>query len=228
MDSPPKKRIVNTFNSIADRYTLANHLLSLGQDVYWRKVLCQHIYRNLKKKEVMVDVATGTGESFKYCFEDFRERIGIDPARKMIEIGKKRFPDIFFIEGMAEDLPFKDSSVDLVTVSFGVRNFADRKEAFREFSRVLKRDGIVAILEFFPMENGSLINKAVSTYIYKILPYLGGMITGNFSAYKYLAKSIKNFILPEVMKLELKSSQFEVVENHKIFPNVYVILGRKV
>ncbi len=228
MNSLKKFKVIKTFNSIADRYILANHLLSFGQDVCWRRTLCEQIYSSVKEKGVVLDVATGTGENFKYCLNDFKVKIGIDPARKMMEIGKKRFPDVVFMEGIAEELPFRDNSIDLITVSFGVRNFADRKEAFREFNRVLKKDGILAVLEFFPMENGSFINKAASAYIYNILPYLGGIITGNFNAYKYLAKSIKNFIMPEIMKLELKERNFDVVNNHRIFPNVYVILGRKV
>ncbi|MBK3331761.1 ubiquinone/menaquinone biosynthesis methyltransferase [Persephonella atlantica] len=227
MDRSKLFRIINTFNKISDRYILANHILSFGQDVCWRKNLCQLVEKYTNRKGVILDVACGTGENFKYCPENFDKKIGIDPARNMLEIAKKQFPEVFFIEGIAEEIPLKNSSVDLITVSFGVRNFSDRKKAFSEFYRVLKKDGILAILEFFPMENGTLLNKIAAKYIYDFLPYLGGIITGNFKAYKYLSKSIKNFILPEVMKLELEKNGLTVLENSKTFPDVYTFIAKK-
>lgn len=227
MDRSKLLNVVNTFNKIADRYILANHILSFGQDVCWRKNLCQLVEKYTNRKGVILDVACGTGENFKYCYDDFNIKIGIDPAKKMLEIAKKRYPDVFFIEGIAESLPLKDSSVDLITVSFGVRNFSDRQEAFSEFNRVLRKDGILAILEFFPMENGNLLNKITAKYIYDFLPYLGGIITGDFKAYKYLSKSIRNFVLPEIMKLELEKNGLTVLKNSKMFPDVYTFIAKK-
>jgi len=220
-------KVIKTFDSIADRYILANHVLSFWQDVCWRKSMFNLISENLKEKDLFIDVATGTGENFKYCHSDFRLKIGLDPARKMLEIAKRRFEGVQFIEGLAETLPFKEETADLITVSFGVRNFEDRNKAFIEFHRVLKRGGTLGILEFFPMENGSFINKAAAVYIYDILPYLGGAITGNFSAYKYLSKSIKSFILPDIMKMELQKSGFDLVTVKRLFPNVYIFIARK-
>ena len=228
MDKLKLSKVVDTFNKIADRYILANHIISFGQDICWRKNLCQLVEKHINKKEIVVDIASGTGENFKYCYKDFSRKIGIDPAKKMLEIAKKRYSDVFFVEGIAESLPLKDSSVDLITVSFGVRNFSDRQEAFSEFNRVLKKGGVLAILEFFPMENGTMLNKITAKYIYDFLPYLGGVITGDFKAYKYLSKSIKNFVLPEIMKLELEKNGLKVVENSKAFPDVYTFIARKV
>ncbi|SNZ03307.1 demethylmenaquinone methyltransferase [Persephonella hydrogeniphila] len=221
-------KVIKTFDSIADRYILANHLLSFWQDICWRKTMFNLISQNLENRDIFVDVATGTGENFKYCHSDFRLKIGLDPARKMLEIAKRRFENVQFIEGMAETLPFKNETADLITVSFGVRNFEDRKKSFEEFNRVLRKGGILGILEFFPMENGTFINKAAAKYIYDILPYLGGVITGNFNAYKYLSKSIKNFILPNIMKLELENVGFNVIEVERLFPNVYIFIAKKV
>ncbi len=227
MDKAKLLKVVNTFNKIADRYILANHIISFGQDVCWRKNLCQMVEKYVNNKGVILDVASGTGENFKYCYKDFHLKIGVDPARKMIEIGKKRYSDVFFIEGIAENLPLKNSSVDLIVVSFGVRNFSDRNKAFSEFYRVLKKGGVLAVLEFFPMENGTLLNKITAKYIYDILPYLGGIITGDLKAYKYLSTSIKNFVLPEVMKLELEKNGLKVLENSKTFPDVYTFIAKK-
>ncbi|WP_297454150.1 ubiquinone/menaquinone biosynthesis methyltransferase [Persephonella sp.] len=221
------KKVRKTFDAIADRYILANHLLSFGQDICWRKKMCEKVSKHLKEKNLILDIATGTGENFKYCPSIFKSKIGLDPARNMLIKAKERFPDVMFIEGVAEELPLKDNTADLILVSFGVRNFEDRQKAFKEFNRVLKKDGIVAILEFFPMENGTLLNKAAAFYIYKVLPYFGGLITGNFDAYKYLSISIKNFIAPEIMKLELEQNNLKVVEKEKIFPDVYIFVAKK-
>ena len=228
MGKPEKFKIFKTFDSIADRYILANHILSFWQDVCWRREFFGYLSDSLENNDIFLDVATGTGESFKYCHCDFKLRIGIDPSKKMLKVAKKMFPDVQFIEGMAEELPIKDNTVDLVAVSFGVRNFSNRIKAFREFSRVLKKGGVLGILEFFPMENGNLLNKAVSAYIYHILPYLGGIITGNFKAYRYLSRSIKNFILPDMMKIELERNGFKVIKVERIFPNVYIFVAKKV
>ncbi len=221
-------KVIKTFDAIADRYILANHVLSFWQDICWRRNFFNHISDTLEKREIFLDVATGTGENFKYCPCDFKLRVGIDPSRNMLKIAKSRYPDAVFLEGIAEELPIKDSTVDLIAVSFGVRNFEDRIRAFAEFSRVLKTGGVLGILEFFPMENGSFINKAASMYIHHIIPYLGGAITGNFKAYRYLSTSIKNFILPGMMKIELESKGFKVVKIDRLFPNVYIFVAKKV
>ncbi|WP_029521192.1 ubiquinone/menaquinone biosynthesis methyltransferase [Persephonella sp. IF05-L8] len=220
-------KIRKTFDAIADRYILANHILSFGQDICWRKKMCEKVSEHLKTNNLVLDIATGTGENFKYCPSKFKTKIGLDPARNMLLKARERFLDVTFVEGMAEELPFKNNLADLILVSFGVRNFENRQKAFREFNRVLKKDGIVAILEFFPMENGTLLNKAAAFYIYKILPYFGGLITGNFDAYKYLSISIQNFVSPEIMKMELEQNNLKVVEKEKIFPDVYIFVAKK-
>ncbi|WP_456465581.1 ubiquinone/menaquinone biosynthesis methyltransferase [Persephonella sp.] len=228
MEDQKGDKVIKTFDSIADRYILANHLLSFWQDVCWRRNFFEYLSESLEGNEIFLDIATGTGESFKYCHCNFKIKVGLDPSKRMLNIAKKRFSDVIFLEGMAEELPIKDSTVDLVAVSFGVRNFEDRIRAFAEFSRVLKTGGVLGILEFFPMENGSFINKAASMYIHHIIPYLGGAITGNFKAYRYLSTSIKNFILPGMMKIELESKGFKVVKIDKLFPNVYTFVAKKV
>ena len=228
MKEKKRFKIIKTFDSIADKYILANHVLSFWFDICWRKNFFKFLSDRLGIKDIFLDVATGTGENFKYCHCDFKHKIGIDPSRNMLEIAKKRFPDVLFLEGIAEELPIKDNTVDLIAVSFGVRNFEDRMRAFDEFSRVLKKGGILGILEFFPMENGNLLNKAASTYIHHILPYLGGFITGNYKAYHYLSTSIKNFILPGMMKVELESKGFKVTKIERAFPNVYIFVAKKV
>lgn len=228
MKEPKRYKVIKTFDSIADKYILANHVLSFWQDVCWRRNFFDYLSDYLENNRLFIDVATGTGENFKYCQCDFEMKVGIDPSKKMLNIAKKRFPDALFLEGTAEELPIKDRTVDLVAVSFGVRNFENRIKAFEEFSRVLKSKGILGILEFFPMENGNFLNKAVSTYIHHILPYLGGIITGNFKAYHYLSTSIKNFILPGMMKVELESKGLKVIKIERLFPNVYIFVAKKI
>ncbi|NPA58605.1 MAG: ubiquinone/menaquinone biosynthesis methyltransferase [Aquificae bacterium] len=223
-----KEHIIHTFNSIAERYSMVNHIISFGQDIHWRKVFCRKAYRFLKNRDTVVDVATGNGECFRYCLGDFRRKIGIDPAVKMLELGKESFPDVAFLQAVAEEIPLKGEVADLITVAFGVRNFHDRKKAFSEFYRILKKEGIVAVLEFYPIENGSLINKAVATYIYKIMPYLGGAFTGNLKGYRYLAHSIKRFITPDLLAVEMEKEGLKLMEKTYLFPNVVILTAKKV
>jgi demethylmenaquinone methyltransferase/2-methoxy-6-polyprenyl-1,4-benzoquinol methylase len=212
-------KIVDMFDQIASSYDLANRVLSFGIDIQWRKKGCDTAYKILNKKELdqIVDVATGTGdlllhwkERAKVAGVEVKEFLGIDPSIKMLEIAKEKVKFAKFIEGKAQKLPLKDKKSDIVSISYGIRNVVDRQDALKEFNRVLKDGGIVVILEFTKQNRDSFFQKIVDFYMKKILPMIGGIVSKNYAAYKYLPDSIEEFLTTKMLEDELKENGFEI------------------
>ena len=212
-------KIVNMFDEIASSYDLANRVLSFGIDIQWRKKGCDKAYQILKKKKIsqIADIATGTGDLLLHWRDraknsgvEVESFIGVDPSKNMLEIAKEKVDFAKFIEGKAQDLPLKSSSTEIVSISYGIRNVVDRKEALSEFNRVLKSDGIVVILEFTKQERGGFVQKLVDFYMKRILPAIGGLVSKNYEAYRYLPESIEEFLTTKMLEEELKESGFEI------------------
>ncbi|WP_457622501.1 ubiquinone/menaquinone biosynthesis methyltransferase [Persephonella sp.] len=223
------REIFQLFNRISRKYDLVNHVLSFGLDVFWRWKACNKLceYNGDKKVDRFLDVATGTGEIIRLCSKRFKCKfIGLDPAISMLKIAKENLEDAVLLNGTAEKIPLKNNSVDLIFVAFGIRNMEDRMKAFSEFHRVLKKGKYLAVLEFIHREDGGLFYHLSHLYIQKILPYLGGMITGDFKAYKYLASSIDSFISADMLHKEIESCGFKVKYVENLFPTVSIIIGR--
>lgn len=193
-----KRNIINLFNNIANKYDFLNHLLSLNFDKIWRK---QAI--NLIKKDnfkYILDVACGTGDFAFLAYKNNASRvIGIDISENMLEIAKRKAAKqniskkiVSFDTGDCENLKFNNETFSAVTVSFGVRNFENLDSGLKEIYRVLDYKGQVIILEFsqpkiFPMK------QLYGFYFKNILPSIGGLISGNKYAYKYLPNSVFAF-----------------------------------
>ncbi len=219
MDKNKKQeKIVNMFNDIASTYDLANRVLSFGIDVAWRKKGCNIAFDLIDKKSIeqIVDVATGTGDLLIHWQNEAKRRgininnfIGIDPSIKMLEIAKKKIDFASFQEGKAQELPLNNNSSEIISISYGIRNVVDRKEALNEFYRVLKPGGVVVILEFTKQEKKILIDKLVDIYMKKILPAIGGLVSKNYAAYKYLPDSIEEFLTTEMLISELEEVGFK-------------------
>jgi len=112
-------------------------------------------------------------------------------------------------EGDAESLDFQSSSFDAVTISFGIRNVNGREKALREFYRVLKDNGMLMVLEFSIPRKG-LFSLLYRTYLYALLPAIGGIISGNFKAYRYFVRSVRNFPEPSIFVDLLRSCGFHI------------------
>ncbi len=213
-------KIIKMFNEIAPTYDKANRILSFGVDVSWRKFACKRVLKLYQKDDLnIVDVACGTGdmieiwqESAKKLNKNIAHIKGIDPSEGMLNIAKQKFPNIEFIEAGAQELPLQSESVDIVSISYGIRNVMEREKALREFSRVLKQDGIFVVLEFTKREKGGFVASCRDFYLKNILPSLGGMISKNKSAYEYLPNSIEGFLSKEEFIAELKQVGFEMLE----------------
>ena len=192
-----KEQVAEMFDNVAGKYDFLNHFLSLGIDHIWRKKAIKIIGQYNPKK--ILDIATGTGDFAIAALKlNPKEVIGVDISNGMLDKGrekiKKRKIDhiITLNYGDSEDLPFEDNSMDAITVGFGVRNFENLEKGLSEMFRVLKPEGITAILEFskpkkFPMKQGF---KIYSKYI---MPTIGNAISKDSTAYTYLPESVEAF-----------------------------------
>ncbi len=219
MDKKQKQeKIVEMFDDIASTYDLANRVLSFGIDVVWRKKGCNIAFDLLNKKQIeqVTDVATGTGDLLIHWKNEANKRgieiekfVGVDPSVGMLEVAKKKVDFATFVEGKAQELPLENESSEIISISYGIRNVVDRKEALEEFYRVLKPGGVVVILEFTKQEKRGLIDRIVDIYMKKILPAIGGLVSKNYAAYKYLPNSIEEFLTTKMLVDELEQAGFE-------------------
>ena len=215
-----QKKIVNMFDDIAKTYDLANRILSFGIDKYWRKKACDLAYNFYGKKELdqIVDVACGTGDMCDYWLKradanniNLTNITGVDPSVGMLGVAKQKLPDIAFEEGRATELPFGDDKADIISISYGIRNVMEREEAFQEFHRVLKKDGLLVILEFTKNEQEGIGDHLREFYMKKILPFIGKLISNHKDAYDYLPNSIDGFATTQKLQSELKDAGFEPI-----------------
>lgn len=193
-----KKEAVKTiFNDIAPRYDALNHLLSLNIDKRWRKIALRNIVN--PGDTILLDVACGTGDfSIAAVKAGVKEVIGIDISEKMIEIGEQKIKKLGWEKkitlewGDSEQMSFEDDCFDVVTVAFGVRNFENLRKGLQEIRRVLKPGGKVIILEF-SMPVHFPVKQLYTFYFRRVLPAIGGLVSGNKGAYTYLPESVRAF-----------------------------------
>ena len=200
-----KQNVEQLFDNISAKYDIANYFTSLGLEKYWRRKFSRHVIGNEK---FILDACCGTGIStlniIKKIKNNSAQITGIDFSEDMLSVARQRLskinskpqnlanPGTNFIQGDASDLDFKDDYFDLITIVFGIRNVVDRKKALEEFFRVAKPGGRLIIMEFnFP--KNPLVRKLYSFYMNRILVNIGGAITKNKNAYKYLVNTIKDF-----------------------------------
>lgn len=188
-----KNAVKRIFDSIAFRYDLLNHLLSFGLDFHWRKKALK--LSSLNENSKLLDVACGTGD-FAIAARKMgvRNIIGADFSKNMLELFSKKtnWTSGRIVQMVAEKIPMKNESVTNITVAFGVRNFYDIEEGFKSFYRILAPEGQVTILEFRMPEN-RVFKKVYKFYFKKVLPFIGGKISGDKEAYEYLPSSVEEF-----------------------------------
>ena len=207
-----KKGLVeNVFNKVFDKYDLMNDFMSFGIHRIWKKNLIN--WMNPSYNKTLVDVACGTGDLGKLFIDLTKNRSNVycvDPNKRMIKKGKdklKKYRNIKWIFGSAENLPLTENSCDYYTISFGLRNTKNLNQSLREAYRVLKPGGRFLCLEFSKIQNSNLelIYKKYS----KIIPHIGKAIVGEKEPYEYLTKSIDKFINQEELIDLMKKNRLE-------------------
>ena len=135
--------------------------------------------------------------------------------------------EVEFIEAGAAQMPLENESADIISISYGIRNVVQRQEAFDEFARVLKKDGLVVINEFTKNKKENLLDHLTDFYLNKVLPVLGGLISKNKEAYRYLPDSIDEFLTTENLCKELKQSGLEPVYVKAFSMNISTLIIAK-
>ncbi len=216
-EADASRKVREMFTQIAPRYDLLNHLLSLQLDRVWRARTAKKLSGVLDRADaVVLDLCCGTGDlAFALKREAKARIIGADFAHTMLVRANSKSTEtgaaVPFLESDALQLPFADGSFDLVTAAFGFRNLANYETGLREIQRVLKPGGTIGILEFTEPPAG-LFGDFYRWYFRKILPKVGGAISGDAAAYKYLPSSVSRFFRPEELCELMRVVGFKNVE----------------
>ena len=212
-DSEKAAQVEQMFDDIALTYDKLNHRLSWNIDKGWRRKAIKELA--VLKPQTMLDIATGTGDFAMLAAQMLKPRklIGADISDGMMEIGRTKVKEahlddiITFEKQDCLDLTYPDESFDAVTAAFGIRNFQDLDKGLKEMCRVLKKGGMLSIVELttpvsFPMKQLFWI------YSHTFLPVYGKLISKDNSAYSYLTKTIEAFPQGEQMMQILKKAGF--------------------
>jgi len=203
------------FAGIAGRYDLLNHLLSGNVDKSWRRLVARTLRPSLVEGARVLDVACGTGD-LSLVLEGAGEArvVGLDFCRPMLEIARRKAASgarpVPFVEGDALRLPFADCSFDVVTIAFGLRNLASVEDGLRELRRILRPAGRIAVLEFSdPVVPG--FRALFRFYFTRVLPRIGGLVSGSRGAYEYLPDSVSKFPDQKRLAALMREAGFEEV-----------------
>jgi demethylmenaquinone methyltransferase / 2-methoxy-6-polyprenyl-1,4-benzoquinol methylase len=239
MSKPPitqtagrKQQVQAMFNSIAGRYDLLNHLLSMGIDKGWRKKLVSLMGQDKPRR--ILDMATGTADLAIAAMRINPESItGTDIAEEMLAIGQEKVSRlglgdrIKLLKADSENLPFRDAEFDAAMVAFGVRNYENLPKGLSEMCRVLKPGSRAFILEFSKPQKFP-VKQAFGFYSKFILPAIGRVVSKHSSAYSYLPESVAAFPQDEdflKIMLEAGFSQAEFISLSFGITNLYI--GKK-
>ncbi|HEY2119257.1 MAG TPA: bifunctional demethylmenaquinone methyltransferase/2-methoxy-6-polyprenyl-1,4-benzoquinol methylase UbiE [Candidatus Acidoferrum sp.] len=216
------RKVREMFTRIAPRYDLLNHLLSAQMDRRWRARTAAELQPVLQREDAMVlDLCCGTGDLAFSLAKGAKARIvGADFSHTMLVRAKEKSEfasgkswRVPFFEADALRLPFVDLSFDLVTTAFGFRNLANYQGGLREILRILKPQGMLGILEFTEPAPG-MLGDLYRFYMQKVLPKIGGVISGDPAAYAYLPKSVARFFRPEELAGLMREVGYTDVRYH--------------
>ncbi len=206
------------FDRIAFRYDLLNRLLSFRQDVAWRKRLCAHLPERSNQR--ILDLATGTGDVLLALYRGSPKvvgGVGLDMSANMLRFGNKKVKDAGLTDHLAMmrsdacAIGSADAAFDAASISFGIRNVPDVPLALREIRRILKPGGRALILEFSLPKNRAF-RTLYLFYFRHILPFIGGLISGDREAYRYLNASVESFPYGEDFLKLLRDAGFSNVQ----------------
>jgi len=212
---PEGSKVQAMFSGIAGKYDLLNHVLSLGTDFYWWRRMARASGAAPGRR--YLDVAAGTGDSSLALARRGAEVVSTDFTQEMLRLGPGKFRRkgrerlIWASVGAdAQHLPFQAETFDGITICYGIRNVEDRALAYGEFRRVLRPGGRLTILEF-SRPRFALLRAFYDLYSLRILPKVGGWISGDPGAYTYLPESIRSFPDQPSLARELTEAGFREV-----------------
>lgn len=230
-----KKGVQKIFSQVVETYELVNHILTLGLDIKWRKKAARIVSGN--EGDVWVDICSGTGEmagNLSRIGGEKRRIISLDFCFPMLlEARKKKDKkkELFFVQSDVLFLPFKDDSVDVITISFATRNLGLNRKAlmpfFKEFWRILKPGGFFVNLET-SQPRFIIIRLFLHFYARIVVRFIGSAISGSKTGYAYLSHTIPRFLPAVELKAVLKDAGFKSVRMIKLFLGIaYIHLAQK-
>lgn len=215
---PDPTAVNSMFSRIARRYDVANRLLSGGADIQWRRKLVRAV-RTSDPSDIL-DLATGSGDvafALSNGLGSAVRIVGMDFCQPMLDqaeakknaAGANRYTNVSFRQGDGLALPIEDQSFDAVTISFGLRNLADRHKGLTEMRRVLRPDGRLFVLEF--SQPYRWFRPLYYFYLRRLLPRVAGVVTGDRAAYVYLNDTIAAFPDRPALAREIEAAGFRDV-----------------
>jgi demethylmenaquinone methyltransferase/2-methoxy-6-polyprenyl-1,4-benzoquinol methylase len=200
------------FSAVAPRYDFLNHFLSVGQDIAWRKATAKALRRVLERPDSKVaDLCCGTGD-LAFALERYScgTVFATDFCHPMVVLAKRKAlrHSTLFLEADTLALPFPDEFLDVATLAFGFRNLASYVSGLREIRRVLKPQGILAILEFSEVR-GPVLGPFFRFYFRHVLPWIGTWISGIRGPYQYLHDSVSKFPVQQALSQLLSAEGFQ-------------------
>ena len=222
------EHVGDVFHSVAEEYDLMNDAMSFGMHRLWKKILVE--LAAVGEKDVILDIASGTGDIAKLISKEYpNTKIFMsDINYEMLDEGRNRAIDesfnsnCSFCQLSGESLPFKDSSFDLITVGFGLRNFTDKQKGLSEMKRCLSKNARLLVLEFSKPIN-PMFSRLYDWYSFNILPKLGSILANDSESYKYLAESIRMHPDQESLKKMILQSGFKECRFFNILNGVVAI-----
>ncbi|WP_111642962.1 bifunctional demethylmenaquinone methyltransferase/2-methoxy-6-polyprenyl-1,4-benzoquinol methylase UbiE [Marinimicrobium alkaliphilum] len=222
-------RVAQVFHSVAAKYDLMNDLMSGGVHRLWKRFTIE--LSAVRPGQKVLDIAGGTGDlSYAFARKVGSEGLVVlaDINASMLNVGRDRLTDrgiagnIEFAQADAQYLPFPDNTFDVITIAFGLRNVTDKDLALSAMLRVLKPGGRLLVLEFSKPRN-SLLEKAYDTYSFKVLPFMGKLVTNDADSYRYLAESIRMHPDQDTLKSMMESAGFVNVDYHNMTGGVVAL-----
>lgn len=227
------KKVQNVFDSVAKEYDLMNDIMSLGLHRIWKKDFVNLIDIDNKKKINILDLAGGTGDIAKRILKKYPD-VSVNIIDKNFMMLKETFNEKSFVKenniklicGDGENIPLPDNSIDIITLSFGVRNMTDRLKCLYECYRVLKKGGTFLCMEFSMPENYTLRN-IYDAWSFLMIPRLGKLIAKSEDSYKYLVESIRTFPRPIEFIEMLEKAEFKKTTIKQLSGNIVCIFKSK-
>jgi demethylmenaquinone methyltransferase / 2-methoxy-6-polyprenyl-1,4-benzoquinol methylase len=215
-------KVAEVFHSVAAKYDLMNDLMSMGIHRLWKRYTIE--MSGARRGQRVLDIAGGTGDltaKFSKLVGPEGEVVLADINDSMLKVGRSRLADrgiignITYAQANAECLPFPDNHFDIITIAFGLRNVTDKDKALASMFRVLKPGGRLLVLEFSkPVAPG--LGPIYDQYSFKLLPFMGKLVTNDSESYKYLAESIRMHPDQETLKGMMEGVGFEQVDFHNL------------